>query len=318
MRVKAVFIAGFIAFVPLLVRAQLPAATGTTYTLPEGSGYTMFVPSNFQASSDPNLIVHFHGDGPTYDANDKYANLNAISVTIYLGGVSSDYQTPFTNNTSLFQDVMNDALTQAKTVSAVPSNASWGKVDVTSFSAGYAAVRAILQTPSYFNRIDGMVLSDTIYASYTSSTDETPLYSQMVNFIQYAQDAAAGTKTLVLTHSQVATDGYASTVATTADILSYIPLTTTSINQTGLGGIQLYETAHEGNFTEYGGEGSDAATHDLFQDYIGQWETGLPMAAIPEPATLTLLLAMISIMSLRRRQRGGERTATSSPAPAGL
>lgn len=286
---------------PLWVRAQLPAATGTTYTLPEGSGYTMFVPSTFKASSDPNLIVHFHGDGPTYDANDKYANLNAISVTIYLGAVSTAYQTPFTSNTNLFQSVMNDALAQAKSASAVPSNASWGKVDVTSFSAGYAAVRAILQSPTYFNRIDGMVLSDTVYASYTSSTDETPLYSQMANFIQYAQDAAAGTKTLVLTHSQVATSGYASTVATTADILGYIPLTTTSINQAGLGGIQLYETAHKGNFTEYGGEGSDAATHDLFQDYIGQWEGGLPMAAIPEPATPMLLLAMTSIFSLRRR-----------------
>ena len=303
MKFKNVVIAALIACLPLLARAQLPAATGTTYTLPEGSGYTMFVPSNFQASSDPNLIVHFHGDGPTYDANDKYANLNAISVTIYLGGVPSDYETPFTDNTSLFQDVMNDALTQAKAVSAVPSNAAWGKVDVTSFSAGYAAVRAILQTPSYFNRIDGMVLSDTIYASYTSSTDETPLYSQMVNFIQYAQDAAAGTKTLVLTHSQVATYGYASTVATTADILSYIPLSTTSINETCLGGLPLNEIAHEGDFTEYGSPGSDAATHDLFQDYIGQWETGLPMAAIPEPATPTVVIMMISIFSLRRRSR---------------
>jgi hypothetical protein len=300
---KNAVVAGLMGCLPVFSGAQLPAAVGTTYTLPEGSGYTMFVPANYQPSSSIDLMVHFHGDGPTYDANDQYAKLNCISVTIYLGGLSSSYQTPFANNTSLFQDVMNDALAKAQSLSNIPDNATWGKVGVTSFSAGYAAVREILKQSSYYSRINCMVLSDTVYAAYTSSTNETPLESEMVNFQQYAKDAAAGSKTLVLTHSQVQTFGYDSTVVTTANILASIPLSTTPINVTGLGGLQLNETAHKGDFTEYGATGSDAATHDLFQDYIGQWETNLPMdyLSVPEPATPTLLLAMISILSLRRR-----------------
>src|SRR5439155_9108488 len=125
-----------------------------------------------------------------------------------LGSVSSAYQTPFAADTTLFGDVLNDALTTARSQASIPDNANWRKVSVTSFSAGYGAVREILKQPTYYSRIDAMTLADTIYASFTSSTDHTPLDSQMVDFRSYAQAAANGNKTLVLSHSQVLTYTY--------------------------------------------------------------------------------------------------------------
>ena len=138
----------------------------------------------------------------------------------------------------------------------------------------------------------------TPFDLHTVETDASPNQTITVTTDTYLANIPASANV-----TDFDTYGYASTVATTADILSYIPLSTTSINETCLGGLPLNETAHEGDFTEYGSPGSDAATHDLFQDYIGQWETGLPMAAIPEPATPTVVIMMISIFSLRRRSR---------------
>lgn len=280
--------------------AALPAAVGTMYTLPEGSGYTLFVPANFQPSPQLDLMVHFHGSNTGYAANDQYANLNALSVTIQLGAASGSYQTPFSADTTLFQHVLDDALAKARSLSTIPDNATWRKVGVTSFSAGYGAVREILKQPAYYDRIDAMVLADTVYASFTSSADHTPLDSQMVNFRKYAQDAVAGTKTLVLTHSKVLTYTYSNTEETADDIMAFAGVTPTATSQTGLGGIQFYRTAHAGNFTMYGATGADGAAHLLHQNYIAQWEVNL----LPEPGIMTLTAPLALWAGSRRRSRG--------------
>src|SRR5438552_4892055 len=95
-----------VLFLVPLASAQIPTATGTSFTLPEGSAYKLFIPSNFQPSSNIDLLVHFHGDPQTYWNNAKYANLNALVVTVNLGSVSSAYQTPFAADTTLFGDVL--------------------------------------------------------------------------------------------------------------------------------------------------------------------------------------------------------------------
>lgn len=284
----------------------LPAASGTWFTLPEGSGYRMFVPANFQPSNQIDLVVHFHGSDTGYAANDAYAGLNAISVTIQLGALSSAYQTPFTGSSNnLFQNVMDDALAKARAQANIPDTATWGKVGVTSFSAGYAAVREILKQPRYYNRIDGMVLADTVYASYTSGTDLTPLDSQMADFRRYAQDAVAGKKSLVFTHSQVPTSGYCNTVATGDDLLQTLGLSATPVNVDGLGGIHFYREAAKGNFTFYGATGSDGAAHLLHQNYIAQWEPMMGVG-VPEPATAG---ALLTLAGLRRRRAPGAARA---------
>lgn len=301
-------ILGTILLAATAASGALPAAVGTTYTLPEGSGYTLFVPANFQPSAPIDLMVHFHGSNSVYASNDQYAKLNALSVTINLGGLSGSYQTPFANDTTLFQKVMDDALAKARSLSTIPDNATWRKVGVTSFSAGYGAVREILKQPSYYNRIDAMVLADTVYASFTSSTDHTPLDSQMIDFRRYAQDAVAGTKTLYLSHSKVLTYTYCNTIETADDIMAFAGVTPTATSQTGLGGLQFYRTARKGNFTMFGANGDTGDDHLLFENYIAQWETNLPLAYLPEPAAVTVLapLAAASVGS-RRRARGPAR-----------
>jgi hypothetical protein len=129
--------------------------------------------------------VHIHGDPQTVWNNAKYANLNTIILTANYGGLSSAYQAPFSSNTSLFANILNEALTKVRAETDFPDTLAWDKVGVSSFSAGYAAVREILKQPTYYNEINTMLLADTVYASYTSGTDFTPLDSQMVDFRRF-------------------------------------------------------------------------------------------------------------------------------------
>src|SRR4051812_10717361 len=218
---------GLIVAMP--ARAQLPTATGKTIALPEGSAYSMFIPSDFIPSSNIDLLVHFHGDSAVYHNNVKYAARNTIEVTVNLGAGSTAYSTPFAGNTTLFQSILDDTLAKARAEANIPDNATWRKVGVSSFSAGYGAVREILKQPTYYNRIDALLMADTIYASYTSGTDLTPLDSQMSDFRRYAMDAKNGTKTMIVSHSQVLTYTYSNTKETADDIMSYIAVNPTTV-----------------------------------------------------------------------------------------
>jgi hypothetical protein len=282
--------------------ATPPAGTGHQYTLPEGSGYVLFVPSTFQPSANVDLLVHFHGDPATYWANEKYANQNALVVTVNLGGLSSAYQTPFASDTTLFGDILTDALATAKTQGAIPSNANWRKVGVTSFSAGYGAVREILKQPSYYSRIDCMMLADTIYASFTSDTDHTPLDSQMVNWRKYALDAKNGLKTMIVSHTQVPTYTYSNTIETADDLMASTNTSASPYNLTGLGGVHFYRYMDSGNLTVYGALGSDATAHSLMLQNMGQWMDELPIATLPEPG-MWVILAMAGSMGMIKRHR---------------
>ena len=119
--------------------AQVPTATGRQFTLSD-LAWKRFIPSTYyqRPGNVADVIVHFHGDPQTYWNNAKYANLNAIIVTVNYSGLSSAYSTPFSNS-SLFQSVLDQALTKVRLESDIPDNLTWDKIAVSSFGAGYGA-----------------------------------------------------------------------------------------------------------------------------------------------------------------------------------
>ncbi len=135
--------------------AQYPVAgltaTGRSFTLSDAA-WKVFIPSSYyqRPGQVADVIVHFHGDPQTYWNNAKWANLNAIIVTINYSGLSSAYTTPFSNS-SLFQSVLDQALAKVRAESDISDNLNWDKIAVSSFSAGYGAVREILKSSTYRN-----------------------------------------------------------------------------------------------------------------------------------------------------------------------
>ena len=83
--------------------ATMPIASGTAVSMPiSGSGYSLWIPSNFvQRGNVTDIDVFFHGDPTTVRNNLAYSNLNTVLITVNLGGFSSSYQTPYTNSALL-------------------------------------------------------------------------------------------------------------------------------------------------------------------------------------------------------------------------
>jgi hypothetical protein len=290
----------WIACLATSATAQVPTVAGRSFNLSR-TGHTLFIPSSYihRPQDATDILVHFHGDPATYRNNVGYAKLNAVSLTVNLGQGSTAYATPYTD-TALFGNVLTEARNVLRGLPDFSDTLNFDKLAVTSFSAGYGAVREILKQPTYFNDIDAMVLADTVYGSYTSSTDHTPLDSQMTGFRSFAAAAKNGTKTLTVSHSKVLTFTYSNTEETADDLMAHVGVTPAAYNAVGLGNLQFYRRAITGNFSVYGATGADAAAHSKHLQNIGQFLDDLPLAIVPEPGGV-LLIAAAGLLIRRTR-----------------
>jgi len=267
---------------PVLAQV-IPPVSGRTFTLPTSPNHKLFIPDSFDPSaSGVDVLVHFHGDPATVNNNAGYADLNAVIVNVTYNGFSSAYSTPF-SDPALFGNILDGALNTLKAQPDFDASTHWDQLGISSFSAGYGAVREILKQPSYYDQIDGLILADSLYASFTSASDHTPNASQMVNFKRFALDAANGLKTMTVSHSLVQTYTYANTAETADDLMQYVGVSPTATNETGLGTLQFYRKASLGNFNVWGATGSNAAAHTQHLQYMAQWLDDLPFTDIFVP-----------------------------------
>jgi hypothetical protein len=259
--------------------AQLPTAAGKQLTL-SNAAWKLFIPSTYvqRPGAVADLLVHLHGDPQTFWNNAKYANLNSLIVTVNYSGLSSAYQTPF-SSASLFQTIVDEALAKARLEANIPDNLQLDKLALSTFSAGYAGAREIFKSAAYRDQIDAYLAADSIHAS--TAGDGTPLDSQMADFKTFANLAKNGQKTFIHTHSQVPTSGYESTREVADEMIQYLGVTPTPVNQAGLGTLTYYRTAQTGNYKLWGTTGSDAAAHSRHLQYIGDFLEELPLARVP-------------------------------------
>ena len=254
----------------------IPTVTGRTLTLPTSANHKLFIPDSYEpATSGVDVLVHFHGDPSTVNNNAGYADLNAVIINVTYSGLSSAYSTPF-SNPALFGSVLDGALNTLRAQPDFEASTQWDQLGISSFSAGYGAVREILKQPTYYDQIDGLLLADSLYASFTSSADHTPLASQMVNFKRFALDAANGSKSMTVSHSQVQTFTYANTAETADALMQHVGTAPTATSETGLGTLQFYRKASLGNFNVWGATGASASSHTQHLQYMAEWLTDMP------------------------------------------
>jgi hypothetical protein len=196
---------------------------------------------------------------------------------------------------------MDEALTKVRAQSDFSDTLQWDKIGVSSFSAGYGAVRQILKSPTYRNDIDCLMALDSLYASFTSTSDHTPLDSQMADYRTYAGLAAAGSKTFIFSHSKVPTVTYCETRECADDLMAWVGTTPATYTGTGLGTLDFYRHAKKGNFEVWGANGTDGDSHLEHLRYSGQFLQELPLAHVPEPASIAMILLAIPTALRRRR-----------------
>ncbi len=272
----------------------IPAVTGRTFTLPTSLNHKLFIPDSFDLSAGGvDVLVHFHGNPATVNNNAGYADLNAVIVNVTYSGFSSAYSTPF-GDPALFGNVLDGALDVLRAQTDFSASTQWDQLAVSSFSAGYGAVREILKQPTYYDRIDGLLLADSLYAGFTSASDHTPLAYQMVDFKRFALDAANAQKTMIVSHSQVQTYTYANTAETADDLMQHVGVTPFSVNEPGLGTLQFYRKAQIGDFGVWGATGSDAAAHSRHLQYMAQWLGDLPLTnVVVEPPVGGVIVPLV-------------------------
>jgi len=218
------------AFQRLFVLACLPYASATEFERSDEiaiAGGKMVVAwpiasSKTQVERQVNgeLLIHFHGSADVVMREAGRAKIDCPIVVLNFPGLSSAYRRPFEKDRSLFEEVLVQANRELRSVKQVAAGVE-GPLVLSSFSAGYGAVRELLRSPKNMNRIQGYVAAYSIYASIVPpASDEQAGKSprlvepeHMKDFLALARLSAKGEKFFLLTHSDQPTP-YASTTET--------------------------------------------------------------------------------------------------------
>lgn len=246
--------------------------------LPIGQG-TLFIRDGLKTSTRLSLIVHFHGAPWVIEHQIAALKANAVLVTFQLGAGSGIYAKPFAD-ASVFDSVIAEASAGASKLLGRP--VTFGRIILTSWSAGYGAIRAILRQPEHNARISAVVLLDSMHASYEGAnlgaprTEDLPVLTADVDaFTRLAAEAVAGRKQFLILHSEVFPGTYASTTETADAVLRSVGLRRRAALREGPLGMQQLSETTKGKLTVIGYAGNTAPDHvdHLYAlgEHLKQW-----------------------------------------------
>ncbi len=218
------------------------------------------------------LTVHFHG-APWFAAAEHQRRGAKTPLLVY-GGMqgSSAYAAPF-QDPQRFQSLLDGVAAHfhPRATTAAPRVTS---VEISSFSAGYGAVRELLSRPEYVRIIDTVVLADSLYASFAvpGGTDRTPLPEQMAPFIDFAKQAARGDRRMLVSFSSIQTASYSCTVDTAYALVAGVGGRMTEIGaEEPAEGYRLIRRFDRGNLHVWGYTGDDERAHMAHARLLPEW-----------------------------------------------
>ncbi len=209
----------------------------------------------------PDLLVHFHGDARVVAERFAQSDVDAVLVVVNFHGLSSAYKQPFVASPKLFDELLDLALQAVREMKGLEADLQWNTICLSSFSAGYGSVREILKNPDYFQRIEGILAADSIYAGLQGGGDQRAVnQDQMRDFLRFARRASVGEKTFVLTHSYLNTS-YASTEETADYLLRSLSIKREALTPAEGNAMQPISRAEQGGFLVLGFEGATGEAH---------------------------------------------------------
>jgi hypothetical protein len=168
------------------------------------------------------LVFHFHG-ARLADREWRSSGLAAVVVDADFGGVSSAFSEAM-DDPERFGRMQSEVLAALRKRTGV-ADLHLRRLAVLSFSAGHAAISRILAEPSYAERIDAVILMDSLHAPYVDpipagASEHGIPFRHLVDrraldpFLRFGRQASLGHKLMVVTHSDVLPPDYASTTET--------------------------------------------------------------------------------------------------------
>jgi hypothetical protein len=236
----------------------------------------LFLSDRFLAREHVPLVVHFHGDPRLIEQHIAQSAPAAALLAINLGAGSSRYADSFADP-ARFRILLDEAASGVGMITG--RRPVWSSITLTSFSAGYGAVRAILQVPDNATLVSSVLLADSLHASYLTEGDVAAPRSAdlpvdpagIAAFVSFAGDAAANRKRFWITHSEVYPGTYASTTETANELLASLKIERRPVLQQGPIGMQQLSAARAGGFVVAGFAGNSAPDHLDHLYAIGDW-----------------------------------------------
>jgi hypothetical protein len=201
------------------------------------------------------LYVHFHGPSWIMETA-VYREKKAAAIGIQIGSGSGIYAKSFQDSQRFGQLIQ-----QAENLAGV----HFSPIGLTAWSAGHGAIREILKSPSYFQQIDRVLLIDGLHTAYIGGKAgplESNLDPESLNiFIQFAREAMAKRKQMIITHSEIFPGTFASTTETADFLLTKLGLSRRAVLRWGPMKTQQLSEVKAGWFHLIGFAGNSAPDH---------------------------------------------------------
>lgn len=221
----------------------------------------IFLPKRINYLEKVKLLIHFHGASYVPKAAVDAVNDNIILAVINLGMGSSVYEKAFFDK-AVFPKLITkiDSVIQNYSSRVFHSK----EIYLSSFSAGYGAIRRILQF--HTNMIDGALLMDGMHTDYIPEAVEIRkggrLNTEKIDlYLELAIKAIRSEKRFLISHSDIYPATYASNKETTDYLLQKLNLSRIFTNKTNQIGMHQTSELFLGNFIVLGFDGETAQDH---------------------------------------------------------
>lgn len=248
-----------LAQAPVREHRRLPhiVPAGRRETLTVG---TLFIPQKLVRKKHMGLLVHFHGAAWVPETAAAKDGRWAV-ISVETGEGSEVYAQQFSDH-AVFGKMLSEASRK--------TGVRFGPIALSAWSAGYGAIREILQVPAYYKRVDKVLLLDGLHTDYgggkPGSAEPMLEASHLEVFLKFARDSVAGHKTMVITHSEIAPGTFASTTETADWLLAHLKLTRRPVSRPGPMAMQEKSEVRAGKFRVIGYAGDSAEVHvDQFE-----------------------------------------------------
>jgi len=207
------------------------------------------------------LLIHFHGVSYVAKRAGYEAGRPFIVAAVNSGSGSAVYENEFPDESvfpALVETIRDSVSRKASTEIEISG------LYLSSFSAGYGAVRAILK--DHQAMVDGVVLLDGLHTDYVPSgrllAQGGALNAEKLRgFLEYARLAVEGKKRFVVTHSEIFPGAYASTTECADYLINSLRLQRHPVLQWGPMGMQMLSETRQNGLAVLGFAGNTAPDH---------------------------------------------------------
>lgn len=244
------------------VRMVQKPLSGTVHlaTTPGGRPVSMRLPAAVSPSREMDVLVHAHGAAWLVHQAVEETFPEMASVALQWGSGSMAYHAAVEGEDRVRMALPDLLETLLRSVSG--DSLRVRHVYLSAFSAGHGAVRVWLRDAPWGERVRGVLLLDGLHTGLLpDAPSRTPDPSRLAWFLPLAREAVAGTRTFILTHSEILPETFASTTECTNWLLAALDVPRTPHTSGGMEGMRLTSRTQRSRFWVDGYAGDTADDH---------------------------------------------------------